>query len=186
MLRPHPLAHLRQQLLPKLLLAQTPTTPNRLELLAFLRTAPFLYVSISRTDPFSNPLPSGIRPKLLTVKATRYDVLVDAIALSQLAAQCLPEIAVGPPSWKRLAHSQHEGVEVSTQTFGRYQQTPCELIRFPLEPVSRLVISAHPSPIILQCFEAQVSGFLAMKQDVAKFMRQGETQPIEEPGWLAL
>jgi hypothetical protein len=25
-----------------------------------------------------------------------------------------------------------------------------------------------------------------MKQDVAKFMRQGETQPIEEPGWLAL
>ena len=52
MLRPHPLAHLRQQLLPKLLLAQTPTAPNRLELLAFLRTTPFLYMSISRTDPF--------------------------------------------------------------------------------------------------------------------------------------
>jgi hypothetical protein len=51
MLRPHPLAHLRQQLLPKLLLAQTPTAPNRLELLAFLRPAPFLYISISRTDP---------------------------------------------------------------------------------------------------------------------------------------
>ena len=49
MLRPHPLAHLRQQLLPKLLLAQTPTAPNRLELLAFLRPAPFLYISISRT-----------------------------------------------------------------------------------------------------------------------------------------
>ena len=52
---PSALAHLRQQLLPKLLLAQTPTTPNRLELLAFLRTAPFLYVSISRTDPFLTP-----------------------------------------------------------------------------------------------------------------------------------
>jgi hypothetical protein len=44
---------LRQQLLPKLLLAQTPTAPNRLELLAFLRPTPFLYISISRTDPFS-------------------------------------------------------------------------------------------------------------------------------------
>jgi hypothetical protein len=53
MLRPHPLTHLRQQLLPKLLLAQTPTAPNRLELLAFLRPAPFLYISISRTDPFT-------------------------------------------------------------------------------------------------------------------------------------
>ena len=41
-LRPHPRAHLRQQLLPKLLLAQTPAAPNRLELLAFLRPAPFL------------------------------------------------------------------------------------------------------------------------------------------------
>jgi hypothetical protein len=35
-LRPHPLAHLCQQLLPKLLLAQTSTAPNRLELLAGL------------------------------------------------------------------------------------------------------------------------------------------------------
>ncbi len=52
-LRPHPLAHLRQQLLPKRLVAQTPTAPNRLELLAFLRLAQFLYISISRTDPFS-------------------------------------------------------------------------------------------------------------------------------------
>jgi hypothetical protein len=51
MLRPHPLAHLRQQLLPKRLLAQTPTAPNRLELLVFLRPAPFLYISISRTTP---------------------------------------------------------------------------------------------------------------------------------------
>jgi hypothetical protein len=42
MLRPHPLAHLRQQLLPKLLLAQTPAAPNRLELITFLRPAPFL------------------------------------------------------------------------------------------------------------------------------------------------
>jgi len=42
MLRPHPLAHLRQQLLPKLVLAQTPTAPNRRELLAFLRTTTFL------------------------------------------------------------------------------------------------------------------------------------------------
>jgi len=41
-LRPHPLAHLRQQLLPKLLLAQTSAAPNRLEILAFLRAAPFL------------------------------------------------------------------------------------------------------------------------------------------------
>ena len=48
MLRPHPLAHLRQQLLPKLLLAQTPASPNRLELFAFHRPAPFLYLSISR------------------------------------------------------------------------------------------------------------------------------------------
>ena len=54
MLRPHPLAHLRQQLLPKLLFAQTPTAPNRLELLAFLRPAPFLYISISRTDLFND------------------------------------------------------------------------------------------------------------------------------------
>jgi hypothetical protein len=38
MLRPHPLAHLRQQLLPQLLFAQTPAAPNRLELLAFLRS----------------------------------------------------------------------------------------------------------------------------------------------------
>ena len=36
-LQPPPL-----QLLPKLLLAQTPTAPDRLELLAFLRPAPFL------------------------------------------------------------------------------------------------------------------------------------------------
>ena len=58
MLRPHPLAHLHQQLLPKLLLAQTPAAPNRLELLAFLRTAPLLYISISRTDPI--PFPTAI------------------------------------------------------------------------------------------------------------------------------
>ena len=43
MLRPHPLAHLRQQLLPKRLFAQTPAAPNRFELLAFLRPSPFLY-----------------------------------------------------------------------------------------------------------------------------------------------
>ncbi len=54
-LRPHPLAHLRQQLLPKLVLAQTPTAPNRLEPLAFLRPAPFIYISISRTDSFTDP-----------------------------------------------------------------------------------------------------------------------------------
>ena len=53
MLRPHPLAHLRQQLLPKRLSAQTPAAPNRLELLAFLRSAPFLYISISRNDPYT-------------------------------------------------------------------------------------------------------------------------------------
>ncbi|MCX6859299.1 MAG: hypothetical protein NTX70_03600, partial [Verrucomicrobia bacterium] len=53
MLRPHPLAHLRQQLLPKRLLAQTPTAPNRLELLAFRRPAPFLYILISRADPIT-------------------------------------------------------------------------------------------------------------------------------------
>ena len=46
MLRPHPLAHLHQQLLLKRLLAQTPTAPNRLELLAFLRPAPFIYISL--------------------------------------------------------------------------------------------------------------------------------------------
>jgi len=40
MLRPHPLAHLRQQLLPKCFLAQTPAAPDRLELLALLRPAP--------------------------------------------------------------------------------------------------------------------------------------------------
>ena len=71
MLRPHPLAHLLQQLLPKLLLAQTPTAPNRLELLAFLQPAPFLYISISRTDPFSDrafdrsvPFPTGSEDRL--------------------------------------------------------------------------------------------------------------------------
>ena len=53
MLRPHPLAHLRQQLLPKRLFAQTPTALNRLELLAFHRPAPFFYLSISRTEPFT-------------------------------------------------------------------------------------------------------------------------------------
>ena len=46
MLRPHPLAHLRQQLLPKLLLAQTSAAPNRLKLLAFLQPAPFLQRSL--------------------------------------------------------------------------------------------------------------------------------------------
>ena len=51
MLRPHPLAHLRQQLLPKLLLAQTPAAPNRLELITFLRPAPFLQRPLKPLPP---------------------------------------------------------------------------------------------------------------------------------------
>ena len=40
MLRPQPLAHLRQQLLPERLLAQTPPAPDRRELPALLRKLP--------------------------------------------------------------------------------------------------------------------------------------------------
>lgn len=41
-LRAHPLAHPRQQLLANRLLAQTPASPDRFEFLALLRPAPFL------------------------------------------------------------------------------------------------------------------------------------------------